>query len=70
MPQGRVKKLVLDRGFVFIEGDRGTDLFFHVSALKGATIDELREGQLVEYVVGHGPKGPRAESVRIPLRTV
>jgi hypothetical protein len=24
----------------------------------------------VEYVVGHGPKGPRAESVRIPLRTV
>ena len=46
MPQGKVKKLVSDRGFGFIEGDRGDDLFFHHTAVQGATLEELREGQL------------------------
>jgi CspA family cold shock protein len=69
MPQGKVKRLVSDRGFGFIEGERGDDLFFHHSALQGAAIEELREGQVVEYEVGRGPKGPRAESVRIAVQT-
>jgi CspA family cold shock protein len=69
MPQGKVKRLVSERGFGFIEGDRGDDLFFHHSALQGVTIEELREGQVVEYEVGRGPKGPRAESVRIAVKT-
>ena len=69
MPQGRIKRLVSDRGFGFIEGDRGDDLFFHHSALQGATIEEVREGQVVEYEVGRGPKGPRAESVRVAVQT-
>jgi len=64
MPQGRVKKLVPDRGFGFIEGERGDDLFFHHSSVEGGTIEDLREGQDVAYEVGRGPKGPRAESVR------
>jgi CspA family cold shock protein len=63
MPQGSIKKLVTDRGFGFIEGERG-DIFFHHSALEGASIEALRVGQLVEYEVGRGPKGPRAENVR------
>ncbi|MEK6236966.1 MAG: cold shock domain-containing protein [Planctomycetales bacterium] len=65
MPQGKIKRLVSDRGFGFIEGDRGDDLFFHHSALEGSTIEELTEGAMVEYEVGRGPKGPRAESVRV-----
>ena len=69
MPQGRVKRLVSDRGFGFIEDDRGNDLFFHHSSLQGATIEQLREGQVVEYEVGRGPKGPRAESVRVAVQT-
>jgi len=64
MPQGTIKKLVLDRGFGFIQGDRG-DLFFHHSALEDATIEDLRQGQAVQYEEGQGPKGPRAEKVRI-----
>jgi len=64
MPQGKIKRLVSDRGFGFIEGDRGDDLFFHHSSLVGVTIEELREGQELEYSVGRGPKGPCAESVR------
>ena len=65
MPQGTVKKLVSDKGFGFIEGERGDDLFFHHTAVEGARLEELREGQVVEYEVGQGPKGPRAETVRV-----
>ena len=68
MPQGKIKKLVSDRGFGFIAGEQG-DLFFHFSALQEVTFEELREGQMVEYEVGEGPKGPRAESVRIAVQT-
>ena len=64
MPSGKIKKLVTDKGFGFIEGDR-EDMFFHHSAVVGITFEELREGQTVEYDVGSGPKGPRAENVKL-----
>jgi CspA family cold shock protein len=64
MPQGTIKKLITDKGFGFIEGDRG-DLFFHHSELQGVSIEELHEGQSVEYTVGQGKKGPCATSVRV-----
>ena len=64
MPQGTIKKLVADKGFGFIQGEKG-DLFFHHSALEGTTIEDLRPGQVVEYEEGRGPKGPRAEKVRV-----
>jgi CspA family cold shock protein len=63
MPQGTIKKLT-DKGYGFIEGDRG-DIFFHHSALIGVAFDNLREGQSVEYSEGRGPKGPCAENVKL-----
>ena len=63
MPQGTIKKLT-DKGFGFIEGERG-DIFFHHSSLDGVTFESLREGQQVEYEEGRGPKGPRAENVKV-----
>jgi CspA family cold shock protein len=63
MPQGTIKKVIADKGFGFIEGDRG-DLFFHHSEVEGATIETLQIGQQVDYEEGRGPKGPRAEKVR------
>jgi CspA family cold shock protein len=63
MPQGTIKKLIADKGFGFVSGDRG-DLFFHQSAVEGTTIEALRVGQRVTYEEGRGPKGPRAENVR------
>ncbi len=63
MPQGTIKKLIADKGFGFIEGERG-DLFFHHSAVEGSTIEALQGGMSVTYGEGHGPKGPRAENVR------
>ena len=64
MPQGTVKKLLADKGFGFIEGERG-DIFFHHSAVEGTTIEAMSVGQQVEYEEGRGPKGPRAENVRL-----
>ena len=63
MPQGTIKKLVSDRGFGFIEGERG-DIFFHHSSLEGTSIEALSIGQEVQYEEGRGPKGPRAEHVK------
>ena len=46
MPQGKIKRLVTDRGFGFIEGETG-DLFFHHSEVQGKTLEELQEGDVV-----------------------
>ena len=64
MPQGTIKKLISDKGFGFIAGESG-EIFFHHSALEGARMEDLREGQSVEYTEGQGPKGPRAENVKL-----
>ncbi len=72
MAEGVIKKLVVDRGFGFIQtsGIRKSDVFFHFSAVEGARFEDLHEGQSVEYELssdapnpGRG-KGPRAVSVR------
>ncbi len=63
MPQGQIKKLT-DKGFGFIAGESG-EIFFHQSSLQDVRFEELREGQTVEYEEGQGPKGPRAENVRV-----
>ncbi|QDT01368.1 cold-shock protein [Adhaeretor mobilis] len=62
MPEGRIKKLITDKGFGFIEGDRD-DLFFHHSEVQGTTIEDLSEGQTVTYEIGQGKKGPCAVTV-------
>lgn len=63
MSQGTIKKLT-EKGFGFIEGERG-DIFFHSSAVEGEGYESLREGQRVEYTEGQGPKGARAENVKV-----
>lgn len=67
MPEGKIKKLVSDRGFGFLEGERG-ELFFHHSEVQGVTFEELQEGQTMEYEVGQGKKGPCATNVRLAVQ--
>ena len=64
MPQGTISKLFRDKGYGFVEGERGY-WFFTQSVLEGTTIDALKVGQTVEFEVGFGPSGPRADAVRI-----
>ncbi len=67
MAVGKIKKLVQDKGFGFIQTDAGEDVFFHHSTVADRGFDDLTEGQSVEYTIeqGQGPKGkgPRANSV-------
>lgn len=64
MAEGTIKRLT-DKGFGFIDTGSDKDMFFHSSNLEGVSYDELREGQRVSYDEGRGPKGPRAENVKL-----
>lgn len=64
MAEGNIKRLT-DKGFGFISTESGRDIFFHRSAVVGTSFEELQEGQRVSYSEGQGPKGPRAEDVRL-----
>lgn len=61
---GTIKRLNTDKGFGFISNETGQEYFFHQSAIYGEGIADLREGDSVEFEVGEGPKGPRAENVK------
>ncbi len=61
---GTIKRIT-DKGFGFIAAADGTEYFFHQSGCVGTRFDDLREGQRVSFTVGQGPKGPRAENVKV-----
>ncbi|MEQ8854169.1 cold shock domain-containing protein [Gimesia sp.] len=63
MAEGTIK-VVMQKGFGFIDTGTGQDLFFHSSNLEGVSFDQLQTGQRVSYTEGRGPKGPCAENVR------
>ncbi len=67
MPQGVVRWFDAERGFGFIDrGEDAEDLFVHASeVLGGDGARVLREGQVVEFEVGEGDRGPQARRVRI-----
>ena len=67
MAVGKVKKLVRDKGFGFIQAEGQQDVFFHHSTVADRGFDNLNEGQQVEFSVeegGGGGKGPRATAVK------
>lgn len=68
MATGKIKSLVKDRGFGFIQVEGGTaDVFFHHTSVQGGNLDSLSEGQLVEFDLEADPRDPkrsRAGNVR------
>ncbi|NUU19471.1 cold shock domain-containing protein [Cellulomonas humilata] len=65
MPEGTVRWFDAERGFGFLYlGDGADDLFVHASEIVGND-DVLREGQVVEFELGEGDRGPQARRVRI-----
>lgn len=67
MPRGRIKKLVVDKGFGFIRDPEGNEVFFHHSSVVDQAFKRLDEGQPVVFDLGdHDGNGkrPRASSVQ------
>jgi len=64
MSKGRVQWFNPDKGFGFISpDDGGQDLFVHHSEIRMDGFATLEEGQIVEFEVGQGKKGPCANNV-------
>ena len=62
---GKVKWFNAAKGYGFITGDDGKEVFVHFSAiLVDGCFKTLDEGQAVEYDVNDGPKGPQAANVK------
>ncbi|MFQ5873548.1 MAG: cold-shock protein [Dehalococcoidia bacterium] len=63
---GTVKWYNPARAYGFIARDDGKgDVFVHRSALDAVPSGILREGDRVGFTIEMGPKGPRAENVRL-----
>lgn len=69
MASGKIKTLMKDRGFGFIQVEGSSeDLFFHSSSLPAGGYDNLETGQTVEFDVEPDPRNPRrsrAANVRV-----
>ncbi len=60
---GTVKWFNTSKGYGFITGPDGNDIFVHYSDIKADGFKNLTEGQQVTYIVKDGEKGPRATEV-------
>ncbi len=65
MSEGTVKWFNDAKGYGFIEGEDGNDVFVHYSAIQGGDggFKSLVEGAHVSFDVEQGPKGPSAINV-------
>ena len=61
---GKVKWFNAAKGYGFITGDDGKEVFVHFSAIQVDGYKTLDEGQAVEYEVKDGEKGPQAYDVK------
>jgi len=65
MARGSVKWFNDQKGFGFISLEDGSkDVFVHHTAITGSGFKSLTEGQVVEFEVVQGQKGPAAANVR------
>ncbi|EGO7852049.1 cold-shock protein, partial [Enterococcus faecalis] len=60
---GTVKWFNADKGFGFITGEDGNDVFAHFSAIQTDGFKTLDEGQTVTFDTEEGPRGPQATNI-------
>ncbi|KYH32054.1 cold shock protein 2 [Clostridium tepidiprofundi DSM 19306] len=62
---GTVKWFNAEKGFGFITGEDGKDVFAHFSQINTDGFKTLEEGQSVTFDLAQGHKGPQAENITI-----
>ena len=63
MNKGTVKWVNAEKGYGFITGEDGNDVFVHFSAIVGEGFKSLDEGQAVTYDLQQGNRGMQAANV-------
>lgn len=63
MHQGTVKWFDNEKGYGFIESANGEDVFVHFTGIQEEGFRSLDEGQVVEFDLVDGIRGPQAANV-------
>ena len=67
MPSGTVKWFSAQKGYGFIQPDDGSkDVFVHITAVEGAGLGRLNDGQKISYDVEQGQRG-RTSAVNLKV---
>ena len=66
MPTGKVKWFDPKKGYGFIIGEQGQDVFVHYTAILGNGFRALKDGETVQYDLVKGEKGFQARNVNRP----
>ncbi len=65
MPKGKVKWFNATKGYGFIEPEEGdNDVFVHISAVRSAGMNDLEEGQEVEFEIVENDGKASAENLK------
>lgn len=62
--KGEITQIEFGRGYGFIIGEDGTELFFHAAACDGTPLEDLKVGDGVTFEKVYSTKGMRALLVR------
>ena len=63
MPTGKVKWFDPKKGYGFIIGEEGQDVFVHYTSIEGDGFRALKDGETVAYEMIQGDKGFQAKAV-------
>ena len=66
MPNGMVKWFDPKKGYGFIIGEEGQDVFVHYTSIVGEGFRALKDGEAVDYELVRGEKGFQARNVVRP----
>ena len=63
--KGQVKWFDSKKGYGFITGENGKEIFVHFSGIAANGFKSLNEGQAVEFEVAQGAEGEQAVNVTV-----
>lgn len=64
MVKGTIKWFNNKKGYGFVEGQDGKDIFVHFSAIQQEGYKSLNTGEVVEYELVKSDKGDQAQNVK------